>query len=94
MPQLTRRRTRWIGTAMALLLSAVGLSERAFAHPMGNFSVNHYAKIKIEPDIGRDPLSGGSGRKFLPIRRCGNSASRLHPRTRPTRTTSMGNRRD
>ena len=45
MPLHPRRRTRWIGTAMALFFCC--WSRDAFAHPMGNFSVNHYAKIKI-----------------------------------------------
>jgi nickel/cobalt exporter len=43
----TRPRTRWIGTTIALV-SLLLVSRAAFAHPMGNFSVNHYAKIRIE----------------------------------------------
>ena len=35
---------RWPG--IVFLLS--GLTATAFAHPMGNFSINHYAKIKID----------------------------------------------
>jgi nickel/cobalt transporter (NicO) family protein len=33
-----------------LLLSMAALTLVLSAHPMGNFSVNHYAKIQIEPD--------------------------------------------
>src|ERR1039457_772192 len=43
----TRPRTRWIGTTIALV-SLLLVSRAAFAHPLGNFSVNHYAKIRIE----------------------------------------------
>src|SRR5580658_5764452 len=32
------------------LLLLLGLSNSAFAHPMGNFSVNHYSKITLESD--------------------------------------------
>src|ERR1700678_4431493 len=42
----TKRGTRWIGTSIFLLLF-LWLSGSAFAHPMGNFSVNHYGKIKV-----------------------------------------------
>ena len=42
----TRRRARWIGTIIALF-SLLLVPRTALAHPMGNFSVNHYAKIKI-----------------------------------------------
>jgi ABC-type nickel/cobalt efflux system permease component RcnA len=38
-----------------LLLSLAALALVLSAHPMGNFSVNHYAKIRIEPD-GADVL--------------------------------------
>ncbi len=31
-----------------LLALCLGLAPRGFAHPMGNFSVNHYAKISLE----------------------------------------------
>ena len=35
--------------AVLILLASLLLSgTRAFAHPMGNFSVNHYAKIKLQ----------------------------------------------
>src|ERR1700722_3245153 len=33
-----------------LLLSMAALTWVLSAHPMGNFSVNHYAKIQLEPD--------------------------------------------
>jgi hypothetical protein len=39
----THHRPRLVMLLSSLLLSAVA----AFAHPMGNFSVNHYSKIKI-----------------------------------------------
>ena len=39
-------RGRWIAV-LAVVVSLLLLSGSAFAHPMGNFSVNHYAKIKI-----------------------------------------------
>jgi nickel/cobalt exporter len=42
----TRRTTRWIGTFTALVLFLM-ISGSAYAHPMGNFSVNHYGKIKV-----------------------------------------------
>jgi len=32
----------------ALMLSCAATS---FAHPMGNFSINHYAKIKVDPGL-------------------------------------------
>src|SRR5579862_8065075 len=32
------------------LILLVGTSNGAWAHPMGNFSVNHYSKITLEPD--------------------------------------------
>jgi nickel/cobalt transporter (NicO) family protein len=33
-----------------LLISMVALTSVLGAHPMGNFSVNHYARIQVEPD--------------------------------------------
>ena len=41
----TRQRAWWTGV-FALLLSLL-VPRTAFAHPMGNFSVNHYGKIKV-----------------------------------------------
>src|ERR1700691_57686 len=38
-----RRETRLVVSLSLLLLGVVPI----FAHPMGNFSVNHYSKIKI-----------------------------------------------
>ena len=32
------------------LILLVGIASKAWAHPMGNFSVNHYSKITLEPD--------------------------------------------
>jgi hypothetical protein len=34
----------------ALIASCLLLGQRSFAHPMGNFSVNHYSKISVESD--------------------------------------------
>ena len=34
--------------ALLLLVSSIGLSRMALAHPMGNFSVNHYTKIDLK----------------------------------------------
>ena len=41
-----------IGQFLSLLF-LVSLSRSALAHPMGNFSVNHYAKIALENDLIR-----------------------------------------
>jgi nickel/cobalt exporter len=41
----------WPGTILALIVLVIG-SPAGFAHPMGNFSVNHYSKITI----GRDEV--------------------------------------
>jgi ABC-type nickel/cobalt efflux system permease component RcnA len=43
--QSDRRRPRVIFPLLVLMLSHA----TAFAHPMGNFSVNHYSKLTIEP---------------------------------------------
>src|SRR3984885_14214899 len=34
----------------ALIALCLLLGKRSFAHPMGNFSVNHYSKISVESD--------------------------------------------
>jgi ABC-type nickel/cobalt efflux system permease component RcnA len=36
--------------SLFLLAICLGLAPRGFAHPMGNFSVNHYSKISLERD--------------------------------------------
>ena len=41
-----RANRRWRGIA-SLLAGMLLSSATSFAHPMGNFSVNHYAKIKV-----------------------------------------------
>ena len=47
----TRHRTGWVGIVVGLLsfllVSGLLVSGSAFAHPMGNFSVNHYGKIRV-----------------------------------------------
>ncbi|MGA8272976.1 MAG: hypothetical protein WB919_15545, partial [Candidatus Sulfotelmatobacter sp.] len=43
---ICKNRTPWILIAVAIF-SFLWLSGSAFAHPMGNFSVNHYGKIKV-----------------------------------------------
>jgi nickel/cobalt exporter len=42
----TKRAAGWLGILVALF-SFLLVSASAFAHPMGNFSVNHYGKIKV-----------------------------------------------
>jgi ABC-type nickel/cobalt efflux system permease component RcnA len=43
-----RSATRWIGIRLALVLCSFLLAAgSAVAHPMGNFSINHYAKIRV-----------------------------------------------
>jgi ABC-type nickel/cobalt efflux system permease component RcnA len=37
-------------TCFALITLCLLLGQRSFAHPMGNFSVNHYSKISVESD--------------------------------------------
>jgi ABC-type nickel/cobalt efflux system permease component RcnA len=39
---------KWLAFLPRLLLVLIFSTATAFAHPMGNFSVNHYAKIKID----------------------------------------------
>jgi nickel/cobalt exporter len=45
MPRRARRVAQWLS-----LLLVLGFCREALAHPMGNFSVNHYSKITIEGD--------------------------------------------
>ena len=44
------RSSRWGGLLCAafLWMSALLLSPRVMAHPMGNFSINHYAALRID----------------------------------------------
>ena len=37
-------------TRLLLALMLVCVASASFAHPMGNFSVNHYSKISLESD--------------------------------------------
>lgn len=39
---------RWIFVALAIL-SMLAHPQRGYAHPMGNFSISHYAGIRVEP---------------------------------------------
>jgi ABC-type nickel/cobalt efflux system permease component RcnA len=43
-------RSRWLGGAAAGVLAALVLPGLAAAHPLGNFTINHYAGVRIEPD--------------------------------------------
>src|ERR1700757_575071 len=45
MPTRARRFCGWLS-----LLVTLGFCRPAFAHPMGNFSVNHYSRITLERD--------------------------------------------
>src|SRR5271157_1406209 len=50
-----RRKAQMIMAARRLgrflsLLFVLGLCRMAWAHPMGNFSVNHYSRISLESD--------------------------------------------
>src|SRR5438105_14524688 len=45
---MTTRARRFCG--WLTLLAVLGLCRPTFAHPMGNFSVNHYSKITLEGD--------------------------------------------
>jgi ABC-type nickel/cobalt efflux system permease component RcnA len=42
----TKRKARWAG--LFIFVASFLLLGQAFAHPMGNFSVNHYTKITVE----------------------------------------------
>jgi ABC-type nickel/cobalt efflux system permease component RcnA len=44
----TKNPLRGYAALLILLASLLFSGTRAFAHPMGNFSVNHYAKIKLQ----------------------------------------------
>jgi nickel/cobalt exporter len=45
--ELTRREVRWTSVLVLLFPLFLGVG-KSLAHPMGNFSVNHYGKIKIK----------------------------------------------
>lgn len=48
---LNPRRSPYIGKPILVIIACLLLSTRmAIAHPMGNFSVNHYAKIDLQRD--------------------------------------------
>src|SRR5947209_10412830 len=44
-PGMNRHLLSWLQRALALLLLA---ATPAFAHPMGNFSINHYTRISVQ----------------------------------------------
>lgn len=50
-PRRWRRRcARVAGVALLAVLGAVAVSTVAYAHPLGNFSVNHAAMVRMQPD--------------------------------------------
>jgi len=48
MPLLIRARWYWVSLITVLLAGSLW-SGVAVAHPMGNFSINHYSAIQVEP---------------------------------------------
>ena len=46
-----RRRTRRIAGATGAALLALVIPALALAHPLGNFTINHFAAIRIAPDV-------------------------------------------
>src|SRR6266536_1376079 len=46
---LTRRRRR-MASAAAAVLAVLLVPALAAAHPLGNFTINHYAGVRIEPE--------------------------------------------
>ncbi len=47
--QERRRRARWCLGAVVGLAAVVTLPAIALAHPLGNFTINHYAGIRVQP---------------------------------------------
>jgi len=45
----SRRRRRWLGALLGLG-AAFLVPALAAAHPLGNFTINHYTGIRVEPD--------------------------------------------
>ena len=45
-----------------VLLPVFLASGLLFAHPMGNFSVNHYSRIEVTAQGAADPVRAGPGR--------------------------------
>ena len=45
-----RRRARLLAAIAGIALALVARQPSRCAHPLGNFTVNHYAGIRIEPD--------------------------------------------
>ena len=46
-----RRSSRRCSDSFCLLFGLILSSATSFAHPMGNFSVNHYSKITIKQEV-------------------------------------------
>ena len=44
------KKIRRIGTALLTLLVCLVFVPSALAHPLGNFSINHYAGLHVSPD--------------------------------------------
>ena len=44
------RRARVAGATLAGVLLVPLVAAAALAHPLGNFTINHYAGIRVEPD--------------------------------------------
>lgn len=49
MPTILTRRLRVFALGFLLVIAAT-LPKLALAHPMGNFSVNHYSRVEVKPD--------------------------------------------
>jgi nickel/cobalt transporter (NicO) family protein len=51
-PMRVRRASRraWVAAAAAAVSLALVVPALALAHPLGNFTINHYAGIRVEPD--------------------------------------------
>ena len=47
---MTRQRRRSLTAIPAGLVAAFLVPALAFAHPLGNFTINHYAEVRVEPD--------------------------------------------
>ena len=75
------RRLLWRVTLGAL---ALALPAGAGAHPMGNFSISHYAAIQIEPDAVRLRYLVDLAEipTFQALQESGLSTDPQHPRTR------------
>jgi len=67
------------------LVFLVGLSHSASAHPMGNFSVNHYSKIVVESDRIRIRyiIDLAEIPTYQELQRAGISATAIDPKSTP-----------